>query len=152
VVIPPLGTAENWVTLPDGVCQDIEVMVAGTLGVTDIGLDTHAPFEDYLGGGSGEGCLILVGGTGADFKNHHDVFEQLKTMLVNIGWTPDMQYDGGGPTGTLGAFRRDAALMLVMVGWEPSADADCPKDQPIMACSLTPEQQIYTIKLSIAMQ
>ena len=155
VIILPLGTGEktlDWVTLPDGICQDIEVMVAGELGVTDIGLDTNAPFEDYLGGTSGEGCLILVGGTGADFTNHPDVFMQLKNMLVSIGWTPDMQYDGGGPTGTMGGFRRDAGLMLVMVGWEPSSDANCPQDQPISACSLTPEQQIYTITLSIAMQ
>ena len=155
IEILPLGTSGttlDWVTLPDGICQDIEVMVAGELGVTDIGLDTNAPFEDYLGGTSGEGCLILVGGTGVDFTNHPDVFTQLKNMLVRIGWTPVPQYDGGGPTGTLGGFRRDAGLMLVMVGWEPSSDANCPQDQPISACSLTPEQQIYTIRLSIAMQ
>jgi hypothetical protein len=155
VFISPLDTSEttlDWVTLPDGICQDIEVMVAGELGVTDIGLDTNAPFEDYLGGTSGEGCLILVSGTGADFANHYDVFMQLKNMLVNIGWTPDLQYDGGGPTGTLGGFRRDAGLMLVTVGWEPSSNANCPQDQPISACSLTPEQQIYTITLSVAMQ
>ena len=155
VIILPLGTDEttlDWVTLPDGICQDIEVMVAGELGVTDIGLDLNAPFEDYPGGTSGEGCLILVGGTGADFTNHPEVFMQLKNMLVNMGWTPDIQYDGGGPTGTMGGFRRDAGLMLVMVGWEPSSDANCPQDQPISACSLTPEQQIYTITLSVAMQ
>ena len=122
------------------------------LGVTDIGLDTNAPFEDYLRGTSGEGCLILVSGTGADFANHSDVFMQLRNMLVNIGWTPDPQYDADGPTGTLGGFRRDASLMLVTVGWEPSSDANCPQDQPISACPLTPEQQIYTIMLSVAMQ
>jgi len=155
VTILPLGTSGttlDWVTLPDGICQDIEVMVAGKLGVTDIGLDLNAPFEDYIGGTSGKGCLILAAGTGVDFANHSDVFTLLKNMLVNIGWTPDLQYDGGGPTGTLGGFRRDAGLMLVSVGWEPSPDANCPQDQPISACSLTPEQQIYTITLSIAMQ
>ena len=155
VLILPLDTGEttlDWVTLPDGICQEIEVMVAGELGVTDIGLDTNAPFEDYLGGTSGEGCLILARGTGADFSNQPDVFMQLKNMLVSMGWTPDLQYDGGGPTGTMGGFRRDAGLMLVVVGWEPSSDANCPEDQPISACSLTPEQQIYTITLSIAMQ
>jgi len=155
VIISPLGTDEttlDWVTLPDGICHDIEVMVAGELGVTDIGLVTDAPFEDYLGGTSGKGCLIQVGGTGADFTNHPDVFMQLRSMLVNMGWTPDPQYDAGGPTGTFGGFRRDAGLMLVMVGWEPSADANCPQDEPIYPCSLTPEQQISTITLSIAIQ
>ena len=127
-------------------------MVAGELGVTDIGLDTNAPFTDYIGGTSGEGCLISVSGDGIDFANPYDVFTQLENMLVNMGWTRDMQYDAGGPTGMGGGFRRDAGLMLVMVGWEPSSDANCPQDQPISACSLTPEQQIYTITLSVAMQ
>ena len=153
IEILPLGESGlDWVTLPDGICQDIEVMVAGELGTTDIGLDLYAPFEDYLSGTSGEGCLILAAGTGADFANHIDVFNQLKTMLTTIGWTPDPAYDADGPTGTGGAFRRDAALMLVMVEWEPSPDANCPLDQPISACVLTPEQQIYTITLNIAMQ
>ena len=155
VFISPLdtsGSTLDWVTLPDGICQDIEVMVAGELGVTDIGLETNAPFEDFLSGTYGRGCLITVGGTGAAFAGHFDVFMQLKNMLVNIGWTPDPQYDAGGPTGTSGGFRRDMGLMLVTVGWEPSSDANCPQDQPISACSLTPEQQIYTITLSVAMQ
>lgn len=152
---PPTATSEptlDWVTLPEGICQDIEVTVAGTLGVTDIGLETDAPFEDYVGGTSGRGCLILVGGTGADFAGVFDVFMQLENMLVNIGWTRDPQYAADGPTGMGGGFRRDAGLLLVMVGWEPSSDANCPEDQPISACSLTPEQQIYTITLSIAMK
>jgi hypothetical protein len=37
------------------------------------------------------------------------------------------------------------------VGWEPSADADCLTDQqPIDACELEPEQQLYTIAISYA--
>jgi len=50
-------------------------------------------------------------------------------------------YGGGGPTGTLGAFRRDAGLMLLTVEWDPSSDADCPDDQAISACALNPEQK-----------
>ena len=127
-------------------------MVAGELGVTDIGLETNAPFEDYLGGTYGKGCLISVSGSGADFANVFDVFMQLKNMLENMGWTPDPQYVADGPISTSGGFRRDTGLMLVSVGWEPSPDANCPQDQAISACSVTPEQQIYTITLSAAMQ
>jgi hypothetical protein len=111
-----------------------------------------APFDDYIGGTSGTGCLISVPGTGADFAGHSEVFAQLEGMLTTMGWTRDINYDGGGPTGTLGGFRRDSALILVLVGWEPSADANCPQDQPIFACDLAPEQKLYTITLSAAMQ
>lgn len=156
IEIPPLDESKQsdvvWIPLPDGICQDIEVMVAGELGTTDIGLNSPVPFEDYLESTKGVGCLIQVGGTGVDFSNHGEVFMQLKNMLITMGWTPDPKYDGGGPTGTLGAFRRDMGLILVEVGWEPSEDADCPQDQPISACNLEPEQQIYTIKLSAAMK
>ncbi|MFC1879480.1 hypothetical protein ACFLZW_06160 [Chloroflexota bacterium] len=155
VYIPPLATDEpslDWKPLPGEICQDLEVLVAGELGTTNLWLETNAPFEDQREGTYGRGCLISVSGTGADFASPHDVFQQLKNLLVNMGWTPDPQYDADGPMGTSGGFRRDSGLMVVSVGWEPSPDANCPQDQPISACPLTPEQKIYTITLSAAMR
>lgn len=155
VFIDPLGdgdSALDWVTLPDGICEMIMADVAAELGVSDIGLETNVPFTDYISGTAGEGCLITVTGTGADFTNYADVYAQLETLMGRIGWTNDMTYGAGGPTGMAGGFRRDAGLLLLEVGWKPSDDAECPDDQPISACDLTPEQQIYTITLSIAMQ
>lgn len=147
---PPPAPAAGWHPPDITVCQDLQVSVAGTLGVTEVELEGDAPFEDYLGGTSGTGCLLTVNGTGVDFENFFDVFLQLKTMLEGQGWVSDMQFDGGGPTGELGGLRRDNALLLMLVGWEPSEDANCPQDQPISACPLEPEQMIYTITLSIA--
>jgi formylglycine-generating enzyme required for sulfatase activity len=145
--LDPSKTSLDWVPLPAAECQDIKVMVAGELGVTDIGLDTNAPFkaQEWT---YGEGCLISVSGTGADFSNY--VFMQLKNMLENTGWTPDPQYGAESGASRMQGFRKDNALMLVSVGWRPSSDANCPQDRPILDCSLTPEQQIYTITLSVA--
>ena len=155
VYVAPLeagGATSGWIPLPAGVCQDLEYMVAGQLGVSAIWSEANAPFEDTREGTYGRGCLVVASGTGYDFSNHSDVFMGLKNMLVNAGWTPDMGYDAGGPTGTAGGFRRDAALMLLVVGWQPSQDANCPQDQPISACPLTPEQKLYEIRLSAAMR
>jgi hypothetical protein len=149
---PPPAESSGWQPLPAGICQDLLESTATTLDVATATLNEGAPFEDYLGGTAGTGCLITANGTGADFTSYMDVYAQLEEMLTTQGWTSDMQYDGGGPTGQIGGFRRDSALLLLTVGWEPSEDADCPEDQPISACSLTPEQQIYTITLTAAMQ
>ena len=47
---------------------------------------------------------------------------------------------------------RDMGLLLISVGWEPSADAQCSSDQPISACELKPEQKLYTILIQAAMK
>jgi hypothetical protein len=151
VTILPLEPVADWQPVPIEICQDFQVSVAGTLGVTDVTLDEDAPFEDYINGTTGTGCLITAYGTGADFADI-DVYAVLKEMLVTYGWTPDIQYDASGPTGMAGGFRRDYGLLILSASWEPSEDANCPSDQPISACELAPEQQIWTITLSIAMQ
>jgi hypothetical protein len=149
---PLPGSSADWVPIPAGICQDLRDSTAAALGVEAVTLSEDAPFQDYLSGTGGTGCLITATGTGADFTNYVDVYARLAEMLTTQGWASDMQYDAGGPTGQAGGFRRDSGLLLLSVGWEPSDDADCPSDQPISACSLTPEQQIYTITLAAAMQ
>jgi hypothetical protein len=41
-------------------------------------------------------------------------------------------------------------LMLISAGWKPDMGVQCPADQPISNCNLTPEQKIYTIDIDIA--
>jgi hypothetical protein len=149
---PLPGSGAGWGPLPAGICQDLRDSTAAALGVEAVTLNESAPFEDYLSGTSGTGCLITATGTGEDFTSYVDVYARLEEMLAMQGWASDMQYDAGGPTGQAGGFRRDSGLVLLSVGWEPSDDADCPSDQPISECSLAPEQQIYTITLAAAMQ
>jgi hypothetical protein len=126
--------------------DDLADAMAQILGV---GVTTaEAPFQDRASGTDGVGCQLLVTGTGQDLDLM--AFEALMGMLTSKGWQEDIQYSGGGPNGMLGGFRKESGLCLLLVGWEPSEDADCPEDQPIGMCALTPDQQLYTITLDCA--
>jgi hypothetical protein len=113
---------------------------------------TNVPFVDYIGDGTGTGCQAVATGTGANFGSVPAVAGSLTTMLDERGWTEDIQYAAGGPTGEASAFRQDAKLCLLSVEWQPAPDVQCPQDQPISACNLTPEQQRYTISLNCAQE
>lgn len=147
--VVPVGV---WQPLPGTMCADLMADVSEELGRTDAVLNDPVPFTDYTSDTTGQGCQILLEGTGADFPDFFEVYSQLAHLLETMGWTHDIAYDGGGPTGSIGGFRRDSGLILLTVGWEPSADANCPDDQPIGACELAPEQRLYTIELLAAMQ
>jgi putative hemolysin len=134
--------------LDPAACGDLANAVVQTLGVE--AAMAEAPFQDRVGGETGTGCQVTATGTGLDFEDHWIVFQELAEMLTAQGWREDMAYQGGGPTGTLSGFRRNGELCLLLVGWDPSEDADCPTDQPIGMCELTPEQRLYTIVLDCA--
>lgn len=129
-------------------CASLADAMTKTVGV-DVATG-EAGFEDYVTGESGQGCQATATGTGADFQSLSKVADSLREMLTVGGWTEDMQYAADGPTGTAAGFRHENSLCLMQVGWKPSPDADCPSDQPISACNLAPEQQLYTIGLNCA--
>jgi len=110
----------------------------------------NADFDDYVTNSSGSGCQATATGTGADFESVETVAGSIGAALTNQGWAEDGQYTAGGPTGSASAYRLNDALCLVNVSWEPAADAGCPDDQPIAACDLQPEQQLYTAVLNCA--
>jgi len=111
---------------------------------------SESDFADYISGESGTGCQVSVEGTGADFGDLPDAAAKLQKMLEEQGWKQDIQYQADGPTGTAMGFQKDQGVCLLSVNWEPSADADCPEDQPISACDLKPEQKEFTIVLNCA--
>jgi tetratricopeptide (TPR) repeat protein len=134
--------------LSPSMCDDLSNAMAQALGV-DVAT-AEAPFQDYVSGKAGTGCQATATGTGLDFENFMVVADTLREMLGYQGWQEDFMYAADGPTGTGTGFRRAGALCLLTVGWEPSEDANCPQDQPISACQLAPEQQLYTIELNCA--
>jgi putative hemolysin len=134
---------------PDStVCSDLSKSMVQTLGVAVT--TEEAPFHDYIGGKAGTGCQMTAVGTGLDFEDFWSVAEALRERLGSQGWQADFMYASDGPTGTGNGFRKDNALCLFSVGWEPSEDANCPQNQPISACELSPEQQLYSIVLNCA--
>jgi len=107
-------------------------------------------FVDPASGESGSGCEVKVEGTGVNFGDVWTVAEDLKSMLVAEGWEEDVLCQADGPTGTASGLRRDGKLCMVSVMWTPAEEAGCPTDQPISACDVPPEQQLFTISLACA--
>jgi len=133
----PLGSDE---------CTNLADAMSQTLGIP--GETTEAPFEDHVSQRTGTGCQTTITGTGLDFEDVQAVGNALRRMIQAQGWYEDFRHGGGGPTGELTGFRQANKLCRLIVGWEPSEDANCPSDQPISACELSPEQKLYTISLN----
>lgn len=145
---PSLPAAASYLPLTDAECATLRDTVAATLGTSaDL---REAEFNDFVTGQTGRGCEISVSGTGETFGSFLDVAAQLQAALGEAGWTPDMAYLADGPTGTAVGLRQGSNLALLSVNWQPSADANCPADQIITACDLTPAQQLFTITLNVA--
>jgi hypothetical protein len=147
----PAETAEaqgDFQPLSSAACSDLASAMAQALGVEVT--TAEAPFQDYVSGKAGTGCQTTATGTGLDFESIVVVARSLREMLEGQGWYGDIMYVADGPAGTAAGFRKAKGLCLVSVNWEPSEDADCPPDQPISACQLAPEQQLYSIVLNCA--
>jgi putative hemolysin len=149
----PAGAGETWYPPSGELCTELQADVAATLGVGEMTLEMSAPLTMFIPQAEGTGCVITVTGTGVDFNaEYFEIFMQLKEMLEGQGWVEDVFTSLDGPTGTGRGFRRDNAFLMLVVGWSPSDDADCPTDQPIFMCELTPEQRLFEIMLSVAEQ
>jgi len=154
---PPAATAAPPATveaqgdfqpLSPNTCSDLASTMALTLGIEI--LEVEAPFQDYISGKAGSGCQAMATGTGLDFENLVVVADTLRGILEAQRWQEDVMYAADGPASTATGFRKANGVCLLSVGWEPSEDADCPPDQPISACELAPEQQLYSIVLNCA--
>ncbi len=127
-------------------CNSLAKALEQALGVAVT--TAEAPFEDYITGQTGTGCRITASGTGLDFKDLNMVLNAVRGTFEAQGWQGDIKYEATGPTGEAGAYRKGNALCLWEVRWKPSEDANCPPDQPISACKLSPEQKLYTIAVN----
>lgn len=105
--------------------------------------------SDPVTGASGIGCLATITGTGVDFESPSAVVTELgAAILEEQGWTEDIMLASGGPTGMGVGYRKDDQICLISAIWFPDDSANCPDDQPISACPVTPEQQNYTVTLN----
>ncbi len=134
--------------LASSACEALADAMAKALGVKPV--TSEEAFTDYISGQSGTGCQAMVTGTGADFGELPAVASKLQKMLEDQGWTYQMEYQADGPAGTGMGFRKETGLCLLSVNWQPSADANCPEDQPLASCKLKPEQKLFTIALNCA--
>jgi putative hemolysin len=161
-VIEPSATATDaetgvYMPIPADACATLQADAEAALGVAFT--MSEAPFFDYVSQEGGSGCQLTATGTGADFiipdADPMSVVDALKFFFAfqtPDGWQEEMQYAAGGPTGMGIGMTRDAALLLILAEWTPDPAANCPDDQPISACELTPEQQLYTVTVQAAMK
>lgn len=129
------------------VCQTLQELATQSVSLS-FSMDPNGYFADPLTGETGSGCILTAMATGMQISNPGSVMSNLVNGF--LGWEEQVNYQAGGPTGLATAMTRDMGLMLISVEWIPSPDANCPADQPISACSLTPEQKLYTIQVSAA--
>ncbi len=129
-------------------CSGLADALEQALGVAVTTVE--ASFEDYITGQTGTGCRMTADGTGLDFEGLDTVRGAVIEVFEAQGWQADIKYEAAGPTGEAGAHRKGDALCLWEAVWEPSEDANCPPDQPISACELSPEQKLYTITVNCA--
>ena len=109
---------------------------------------SEEPLDDPITGATGVGCQATVTGTGVEFESPSAVVSALGSMLAEQGWTADPMLVADGPTGTAAGYRKGEQLCVAAAMWEPDESANCPEDEPISACPVTPEQQNYTVTLN----
>jgi hypothetical protein len=148
LAIPAAGSTP-YVTLPESLCQSFQESAAAALKIP-IQIELAAPFMDEMTGETGQGCALTGSGTGSNFESPAQAVGLLKEAF--LGFTELPAYQADGPTGTATALSRDSAILIIRVSWEPAPGTDCPSDQPISACSLKPEQKLYTISIQGAMK
>jgi hypothetical protein len=148
VAIPAIGSTP-YVPVTLSICQTIQEIATQAIS-TNFTLEASVPFSDPITGETGQSCNLTATGNGNNFSNPAQVMTQLVSGLG--GFTENTAYQAGGPTGIATAVTRDMAVVLISVKWEPAPGVQCPSDQPISSCSLTPEQKLYTIKLQAAMK
>lgn len=146
-VIDP-ANAEMYEPVPESVCRMIRDEAADALGVEFI-IESPAPFLDAPALEAGRGCRMVATGNGNNFSSPQKVVETLIDS-AGVGWTDQPTYRADGPMGSAAGLARDMALMLIKADWAPDMGLECPLDQPVSGCTLTSEQQIYSIQIDIA--
>jgi len=129
-------------------CDELAQAMARALNVQVT--QANAPFVDPSTSAAGTGCQATATGTGKEFQGPPAAVGALAAMLEGQGWKEDQNLAADGPTGTASGFRKGGQVCLASAQWEPDPSANCPKDQPISACQVTPEQQLYTVNFNCA--
>jgi hypothetical protein len=146
-VEPPTASAGGgFAPMPLADCQALHAEVMAAVGHRFAG-PIDVPYTDPVSNTSGTACNMEADGTGADFSSPAAVMGQIRGALTAGGWVEDPSHQADGPTGTSTAFTKGTGTVFASAAWEPSEDANCPPDQPIAACPLTPEQQLYQVQL-----
>ncbi len=137
--------------LPAEVCNGQAQAMAHALDVM-AATQSDALISDPVSGATGTGCQATVTGTGEQFESPDGVVKTLGSMLEDEGWTADPMLAAGGPNAIDQGYRKGDQICWAGAGWQPDASADCPTDQPVSACQVTPAQENYTVTLNCGVE
>lgn len=150
-VTPTVAAGSTIEPLSMEVCDGQAQAMAHALDVVEV-TQSEEPLSDFVTGASGTGCRATVTGTGEQFESPDAVVNALGGMLEDQGWTHDPMLAAGGPTGISLGYRKGDQICWPSAQWQPDDSANCPKDQPVSACQVTPEQQVYTVTLNCGVE
>ena len=128
-------------------CEELRAAIAERLDVEFTAAE--ADFSNEIAGHEGTACTLSATGTGEDFGNFVDAAQSIRDVLTEAGWTENTAYLADGPTGTASGYELENKLAFVSVDWQPSAAVQCPADQPISACEVQPDQQVFTVVIEL---
>lgn len=127
-------------------CQALASAAEGVLGASAV---SGPGAVSYPGLDVAPGCMITFTGTGAVFGNQFQaVATKLDTMMQARGWTPDLNAEADGPTGTAMGYRKPGQAVALSVSYD-TAKGVCSEDEPVASCHPTPAQMRYTITLGL---
>jgi hypothetical protein len=148
----PTATAGSTIQpLPTEVCNGQAQAMSHTLDDL-VPTQSQEPLDDPITNAKGTGCQATVTGTGVQFEGPVAVVNALGSMLEDEGWTVDPMLQADGPMGTAAGYRKGDQICMAAAIWEPDDSANCPQDQPISACQVKPEQQLYTVTLNCGLE
>jgi putative hemolysin len=148
---PPTPTGAVVQPLPTEVCNGQAQAMSHTLEDL-VPTQSEEALDDWVTGASGTGCQATITGTGVQFESPSAAVNALGSMLADEGWAADPMLVADGPTGTVAGYRKGDQICLAAAMWQPDESANCPQDQPISACEVTPEQQLYTVTLNCGVE
>ncbi len=138
---------ENFTPLDEAECSQIADELSMQYGLA--AETSQASYTDPITQLTGTSCLIVLEGSAVQFENLANVHTTITQVLNRLTFIEDTALgQGDGPTGFMIGFRQGNKTCRVLAEWVPAEDANCPTDQPITACDLTPEQMLYTLTLN----
>jgi hypothetical protein len=131
--------------IPAAECQAFAVQVQNAIGMA--AKASEDDFTDLTDRSEGRSCHISASASGQAFAGPGDLMSG--TAKVFAGWTDDPARAVDGPAGGEKGYVKGNRIATVDVSWEPGPGASCSDKQPLSACSITPQQKLWTVTVDI---
>ena len=138
----------DFLPIPAEDCSGLKAEMENALGVA-VTQSTNI-FTEYTTSRVGTGCKLVAKGDGATLPDNSGMMAKMLALMSAQGWTEEPKFQADGPTAIATGFTRNRDICLLSSVMTPSMDANCPSDQPIASCTLTPEQRLYALTLFCA--